>query len=435
MKRFLHIKVFCLLSLVCFLSGCGARENSNSAAKRESNNQTAAIPVSAPERDAAEPAIASAPDGSIYVVWVEHLPERRADVYVRRFDSEQKPLGEAVRVNPEQGRATAWRGDPPTIKVSPDGSIYVGWTARVDAAQGGANDLYLSVSRDGGRTFEAPVKVNDDKIPASHGMHSLDIGKSGRVFLAWLDERYLKQRAENQSTPVNQPENDSGAMKHPPAEPNGEVYFAVSSDYGRTFSANKKIAGNACPCCKTSMASAPDGRLYLAWRQVLDGDFRHIAVAASADGGSSFEPPVIVSNDQWQINACPVSGAALAVDSKNDLHIVWFNAGQAGTAGVYQSQSKDGGRTFAPRSLVNADAAGGTPVLMYDLNDEPRIVISAMDKTIYLLSAPNDAAEFKEQNHITDAELPGAIISKGKIYVAFSRKNDEKGNIYFLRQE
>ncbi len=47
-------------------------------------------------------------------------------------------------------------------------------TARVEVAEGSANDLYLSVSRDGGKSFDAPVKVNDDRLPAVHGMHSLE---------------------------------------------------------------------------------------------------------------------------------------------------------------------------------------------------------------------------------------------------------------------
>ena len=91
--------------------------------------------------DAAEPAIAAAGDGSIYVVWIEHRA-KEADVMVRRFDRSGQPLNPPVRVNPKPGRATAWRGDPPTIAVAPDETLYVGWTGLSDSSPH-ANDLYL----------------------------------------------------------------------------------------------------------------------------------------------------------------------------------------------------------------------------------------------------------------------------------------------------
>lgn len=414
------------LSLIGFLAGCVARESSNVAVPPVTN-QPAATLVSLPEQDAAEPSIAAAPDGGVYIVWVEHLPQKRANVFLRRFDGEQKPSGEAVRVNPEAGSATAWRGDQPTVKTSADGTVYVGWTKRVETADGMANDLYLSVSRDGGKIFDAPVKVNDDNLAADRGMHSLEIDKKGRIFFAWLDERYLKASAPVQTAPAN----NSGAATHDHAEANREVYVAVSSDGGKTFAANKKIAANACPCCKTSMTTAPDGRLYIGWRQVLDGDFRHIAVSSSVDGGDSFAPPSIVADDQWQIAACPVSGAGLAVDSNNRLKIVWFTAGKAGMPGLYAAESNDGGRTFAPRRLVSDNITDGTPLLMNDLGGASRIVISAA-KTVYTLTAPNGADEFKEQYRLTDAELAAAAISKDKTYIAFVRKNGDKRSVAFV---
>ena len=421
-----------VLSLTIFLAGCGARENSSVAANPPDEPPTAAAMVSAPGQDAAEPAIAAAPDGSVYVVWVEHLPQKHADVYIRRFDAEQKPLGDAVRVNPQPGGATAWRGDQPTVKIGADAAtVYIGWTARVETAEGAANDLYLSVSRDRGATFDAPVKVNDDRVAADRGMHSLEIDKAGRIFFAWLDERYLKTEKPAQATP----ENGSGETKHSHAEPNREVYVAVSTDDGKTFAANKKIAANACPCCKTSLASAPDGRLYIAWRQVLDGEFRHIAVSSSADGGNSFAPPAIVSDDRWQISACPVSGAGLAVDSKNTLRVVWFTAGQAGTPGLYAAQSSDGGKTFSARRLVSENIADGTPVLIHDSGDNARLLISAAKTAYTLTAAPNSAADFNPQSRIIDADFPSAAISKDQTFIAFIRKNGEKRNVMLLAQK
>lgn len=149
-------------------------------------------------------------------------------------------------------------------------------------------------------------------------------------------------------------------------ESNREVFISSSSDGGRSFSANKRIATDACPCCKTSMAIGKDGRLYLSWRQVLQGDFRHIALSSSVDGGNTFTKPVVVSDDQWMLRGCPVTGAALLPKEDGTLRVLWYAAGEKGEHGIYWSESKDGGQTFSRRTLLAATSARGTPAFTGD---------------------------------------------------------------------
>ncbi len=96
----------------------------------------------------------------------------------------------------------------------------------------------------------------------------------------------------------------------------------------------------------------------------MKGDHRHIAVATSKDSGATFSAGVEVSNDSWQINACPVSGAALASSAPNTVDVVWYTAGAAGQAGVYFARSTDAGKTFGGRILVSNEASSGTPTLV-----------------------------------------------------------------------
>jgi hypothetical protein len=116
----------------------------------------------------------------------------------------------------------------------------------------------------------------------------------GAVYISWLDERNVKPAAHSEMH----------------VEPNSEVFFASSNDGGRTFSKNIRVASDVCPCCKTATLAA-NGKLYLSWRQVLPGEFRHIAVASSNDGGQTFSNASIVSDDKWMLTACPMSGPAL----------------------------------------------------------------------------------------------------------------------------
>jgi hypothetical protein len=151
----------------------------------------------------------------------------------------------------------------------------------------------MSVSNDRGQSFASEVKINDDKVPGPHGMHSLAVAKDGRVYVSWLDERH-----------VHKPKPSAKADGHH-MESNRDLFISYSTDGGRTFSPNRKVAAEVCPCCKTSLAVSNDGTLYAGWRQVLPGSFRHIAVASSTDGGATFSSPKIVSDDKWMLQGCP----------------------------------------------------------------------------------------------------------------------------------
>jgi hypothetical protein len=436
----LQNKVILLLILLTALTACESSRNQPQL-KTSSVNETIqpfrVIDISAPGINSAESAIAAGNDGSVFIVWVEHKANKEADLIIRKYDSAGNPKSESVRINPLPGQVKAWYGDSPTIKMGRGGQIYVGWTAAIEGSIGAANILYLSVSHDGGNSFESPVKVNDDGAPASHGMHSLAIDDSGRVYFAWLDERYLnshKEHAEVKEISDKAPHFEKIAFfDHKPetkhkSEPNAELYFSVSSDDGKTFSPNKKLAGNVCPCCKTSLLTASENRIYVSWRQVINEDFRHIAVASSIDKGNSFSAPVIVSDDQWQISACPVSGAALAEDSDKTLRISWFTAGKAGKPGIYSSDSRDGGKTFSPRVLISENATGGTPSLIASKTKNSQIIWTEAGK-VMIATLPNEKSNVENKQQIATGEHPAGTFSGEQIFVSFVENEKEKRNI------
>jgi hypothetical protein len=452
-------KAFAAAFFLFLLAACAAKPETDHVPAAAKTAAAEAVRVSAPEADVAEPALAADSDKNVYVVYVEHNADKSADVYLQKFDAAGNPSGEKTRINPEKGQVKAWYGDAPTIKTGRDGRVFVGWTAKTpNAEKPGASVLNLSVSSDGGKTFGAPVKVNDDLAPASHGMHSLAVGEDGRIFMAWLDERNLKaEKAEtaektdfgrsgeirlpggfsvvkihhnsNRSEKPSAEKKDE--MKHEESEPNSEVFFAASSDGGQTFSPNKKLAGDVCPCCKTSVVAAPDGKVYVGWRQVLENKFRHIAVAASIDGGANFEKPSIVSDDRWELNACPVSGASMIFDGA--LKIVWYTAGAAGKPGLYYAESKDGGRTFDPRALLSAETVTGTSTILSEPGQRSRVVFSEANGRVVVGSAENAADKFSVGPTIDGAQLPGAALVGEKLFVAFVREEKNKRSVWLSR--
>lgn len=429
-SRFKWVVVF-IIFVFLFFAACTTNDQVKQTSQPVAIPQpgAATIQISPSNSNAAEPAIASAEDGTIiYVTWVEHRENKDADVLLQTIDADGKK-GDVVRVNPISGEATAWRGDPPTIVAGLNGAVYVGWTAKSKGDKP-ANTLYLSVSHESGRTFESPVKVNDDTEPASHGMHSMAVDRAGRVYFTWLDERYLNNKTQEAAKAPRDDfqferamffDHHTAASEHP--EPNAEVYLATSDD-GKTFSANRRLASDACPCCKTAIIASSDGHVYASWRQVLEGDFRHMAVAASADRGETFGAPVIVSDDKWQLNACPVSGPALSLDADGGLVVSWYSGGNAGPKGIFLSNSRDHGKTFAPRALVNEDAASTTPSLVGD-----RLVWCDADRIVTARQRA-DKMSVDTPRTVSTGSVPAAAIVGDKLAVVFTRTDGHRSGVW-----
>jgi hypothetical protein len=416
MGKYLSIISVLGFVVVNLLAGCAGRGpdlrlNSGATPAAE------AMRVTPEDVDAGEPDIAVDAGGSIYLVYAEHLDGRSADVKLLRLGAYQKSIGQPVKVSDGSGDATIWTGDPPRMAVSGQ-NVYIAWTRKLRDVSRGGNDLMLSISRDQGSTFEPPVRVNDDSVPASHGMHSLGVGQNGHVIMLWLDERSLAKNPGSASS-----------NEHGMTEPNAEVYYAVSKDSGQSFGANKRLAGDVCPCCKTALLIDSEGTVYAAWRQVIGGDYRHIALARSDDGGENFANPVIVSDDRWQLNACPVSGPALISPQPGTVDIIWYTAGRAGQSGMYFARSADRGNSFAPRILLSNEAQAGTPAATF--NEVREVVLfAAADAKVGWVHWEGSSADRMENSYIQDAILPSAAAGARGTILAFVRTANSKRSVW-----
>src|ERR1044072_5891011 len=95
-------QVIALLLLALFASSC-KRSTATSTTAAPSPRVSAPVSISLADANAAEPALAVAGDGSVYIAWVNHEPERRADVMFARLAKDGQLEGTPVRVNPQAG--------------------------------------------------------------------------------------------------------------------------------------------------------------------------------------------------------------------------------------------------------------------------------------------------------------------------------------------
>jgi hypothetical protein len=184
----------------------------------------------------------------------------------------------------------------------------------------------------------------------------------------WLDHRGLAARRGTGPAHVH------GAAQHAGTSAQESGLFYASAIAGKA-SPERELTKGVCYCCKTAMATGPDGAIYAAWRHVYPGDLRDIAFTVSRDRGKSFSTPVRVSEDKWQINGCPDDGPALAVDAGGTVHVVWPTVlgGTQPEGALFYASTRDG-RQFTPRLRVQTL---GSPRPMH-----PQIVVSTTGRIV-----------------------------------------------------
>lgn len=105
---------------------------------------------------------------------------------------------------------------PPTMAAGPDGHLYTAWT---DARHGDA-DVLFARSGDGGRSWEGPLRLNDDDMGSGREQYlpQLAVAPGGRVVAIFYDRR-----------------DDPEGLRM-------NAYFTASEDRGRRFGPNIRLS-------------------------------------------------------------------------------------------------------------------------------------------------------------------------------------------------
>ena len=214
-------------------------------------------------------------------VWVAYAQPAGAQghVVLQRSEDGGSNWQSPVRVNAAPEPVAAEGENRPKLAFGPGGEIYVTWTSPTSEQFTG--DIRFARSLDGGRTWSAPAVVHHDRQLIAHRFESLVVDPQGRLWVAWVDKRDLK----------------------------AAIYYAYSDDRGTTWSADTKLAGGSCECCRIALAVDPQGRVGAMWRHVFAPNERDHAFALLGAAAPVVER---VTLDRWRIDACPHHGPSLA---------------------------------------------------------------------------------------------------------------------------
>lgn len=225
-----------------------------------------------------------------------------------------------------------WADVPSVMRLS-NGTLAAHWLQK-SGADSYAYDVRLAYSTDDGKTWSKSFLPHSDGTKTEHGFASLVELPSAELGLVWLDGRAMMPGPEMAV-------HDMGQMS---------VRFA-SFDKRWKQTSESLVDDRVCECCPTTMAVTAEGPI-AAYRNRSATEVRDIHVSRLV--GGKWTPSVAVHEDNWQIDACPVNGPAIAASGRN-VAVAWFT-GVGGQNRAFVAFSKDAGRTFG--APVRVDTAG-----------------------------------------------------------------------------
>ena len=262
-----------------------------------------------------------------------------------------------VRVNDVEGDARISGEQPPHVALAPCSgeppSVIVVWTRRAPPVRGCCRRDRTTADE---RSQSTVVPGGD--AAGNRGWESLTIGADGAVYAVWLDHRELAGHEGHMS-------------------PEQSKLYLGSID---GIAPPRPITGGVCYCCKTAIATGPDGSVFAAWRHVYPGNIRDIAFTASHDGGKTFAAPLRVSEDKWVLEGCPGrwAGDGSGCEEPRAHRVADTDAGRRVRPDDCAVLCDERGR--APVHAAQADADRGHAASSADCDRRRRVVTIAWDE-------------------------------------------------------
>ena len=219
--------------------------------------------------DAMQPALALGPGGLIALAMLQ-----RGNIVVTLSRDGGTSFSPPVVAMDCNGQARGGRQRGPRIGVDSGGVITVSAPVTFDTDERKkrypAPELYAVQSKDGGKTFSAPLRINAVEKNAPEGLHALAVGSDGAVHLTWLD------RSERTG-------------------PGQDLFYARLAS-GRVTD-RMTLAQTVCECCAPGLGLDGRGNPTVAWREGGDKASREIFLRRSIDAGRHFSPAQRVNTD------------------------------------------------------------------------------------------------------------------------------------------
>lgn len=320
------------------------------------------------------PAIATDSNNHIHVVWHDDTPGNY-EIYYKNSTDGGGTWSKAKRLTWNSGDSQY-----PAIAIDTNNYIYVVWS---DNTPGNA-EIYYRKSTNGGATWSAK------RLTWSSGSSyhpAIAIGQSDSIHIIYYDvtpgnaEIYYKKSTNGGSTWTTKRLTWNGGFSSKSAiavgsnyhihvvwedssPGNAEIFYKKSTDGGTTWT-TKRFTYNSGSSSRPAIATDSSNNISVVWHDNSPGN-TEIYYKKSTDGGVNWGGSKRIT---W--NSDHSRHAAIAVDSNNNIHIVWSN-GPSGNVSLYYKKSTNGGVTWSTKRLSWSYAS--YPDISTDSNNNIHVV-------------------------------------------------------------
>jgi hypothetical protein len=346
---------------------------------------------------------AFSPDGTLWLAWMAG-----GQVSVASSKDEGHSFSAPVLVT-NGPMDLDWGPDArPKIVIDRNGGIALAFSIFKDKAFNG--QVLYTRSADGGQSFAAlrPITPSNE----SQRFVALALDADGSLFAAWLDKR-----------------NRVPALQNGQKYEGAGLFFASSSDGGATYSEARLAQDNICECCRLGLAFAAPGHPVIVFRNIFEGSVRDHAVVTFADPATPGEIHR-VSQDDWQIAACPHQGPSLSISIAGTYHVTWSTSGKV-RKGLFYAYSRDGGRTFSDPLPVGQPDRNPSRPYVFAGSHQTELVWKEFDgekTTVKLMTSQDDGEHWSEPKTISstlDTSDHPLLVSDGRrTYLSWMTKAD-----------
>lgn len=231
----------------------------------------------------------------------------------------------------------SWADIPSVVPLTE--SLWAAHWRVASAADALSYNTAMSMSTDGGRSWQPAILLNTDTTPTEHGFVSVyALGED--VGAIWLDGRAYTAEGS-------------------PGQLEGVQLRAVTMKLTNSRGDEVVVDELVCDCCQTDAAISKDGPV-IVYRDRSENEVRDIYFARHIDG--KWNPGRAIASDGWKINGCPINGPVIDAAGEQ-LAIAWYTA--LPMPNVQIVFSEDGGASFGgPIKLSATQPLGRVDVVL-----------------------------------------------------------------------
>lgn len=287
-----------------------------------------------------------------------------------------------------------------------------------------------------GTGMGSPTMVSDSLTPFAHPIErpAVAIRPDGTVDVAFVSHQadgasvFYVSNGSQPSQISGEPRHETNLVHLALSEENSPILswledstLSVALDHGAGPVERELVDDLTCDCCNPVPVAVGE-TLLVAYRDydMVDGEIvRNVAAVRSTDGGSTYQPPIQIADDDWFLSGCPFSGPSVAV-SGDDLIVAWMDGRQSvhpdqDATTIWADRSADGGATFGDDVAVTNGGIHRWPVMAVDEEGVVHLVweTEGIDGGLSYASSTDGGRTFSEpvilvEREFNDGGAPGS---------------------------